>query len=77
MMTEVIDFEIKNEYNIWLLVRRPGGDRWEDFRTLRRTQGLIRDGILEWMGKGKEPRWWNGQLDNGVVSGEVNGLATE
>ena len=78
MMTEVLDAVMKDECHIMLLVRRPGGDRWEDYRTLRRAQVLIRDGILEWANHERSPPgWWNGQVDNGEVSGEVNGMATD
>ena len=79
-MTEVLDAEMKDECHIMLLVRREGCDVWEDYGTLRRVQYLFKNNILQWTSDEPTPewnKWWNEQLDNGEVSGEVNGMATE
>ena len=80
MMTEVLDAEMKDDCRIMLLVRRDSGDVWEDYGTLRRVQYLFKNNILRWMSDEPTPewnKWWNEQLDNGEVSGEDNGMATE
>jgi len=53
---------------------------WEDYGTLRRVQYLFKNNILQWTSDEPTPewnKWWNEQVDNGEVSGEDNGMATE
>ena len=61
-MTEVLDAEMKDECYIMLLVRREGGDVWEDYGSILRIQRNIYDGLLEWANDDRgPPGWWEGK----------------
>jgi hypothetical protein len=60
-VTEVLDAEMKDECHVMLLVRRPDGDRWEDYGSVRRVVNKVQRGIINWTGKDEPPEWWEGK----------------